>query len=54
MQLKMILCEFGQICVTGNALTQLETILCKFELIYATGNALIRWQELHFEFSCPN
>ena len=26
MWLEVILCEFGQICATGNALVQLETI----------------------------
>ena len=40
MLLESILCESGQICVTGNALMLLETILCKFEQIYMTGNAL--------------
>ena len=30
LQLKTILCEFGQICATKNALMQLKTILCEF------------------------
>ena len=42
MQLETILCEFGRICATGNALMQLETILCKFGRIGATGNAFVR------------
>jgi len=54
MQLETILCEFGQISATGNALMQLETILCKFGQICATGNPFQCWQELHFEFSCQN
>ena len=42
MQLETILCEFGQICATGNALMLLETILCKFGQICATGNTLMQ------------
>ena len=41
MQLKTILCEFGQICATRNALMQLKTILGEFGQICATGNALM-------------
>ena len=42
MLLESILCEFGRICATGNALVQLETLLCKFGRICATGNAFVR------------
>ena len=38
----MILCEFEQICATGNALMLLETILCDFGQICATGYAFVR------------
>ena len=50
MLLEAILCEFEQICATGNALMHLESILCEFGQISATGNALMRtnhWQKLH-------
>ena len=40
MQLETILCEFGRICVTGNALMLLETILCEFGQICATESLL--------------
>ena len=50
MQLETILCEFGQICATGNALKQLETILCKFGWICATGNALMQLETILCEF----
>ena len=45
MQLETILCEFGQICATGNALMILETILCEFGQICAqicTGDDFVR------------
>ena len=41
MLLETILHEFGQICVTGNALMLLETILCELGQICATGIALL-------------
>ena len=42
MLLEMILCEFEQICTTGNDLQQLlDMILCKVGRICATGNALM-------------
>ena len=60
MHAESILCEFGRICTTVNALTLLESILCKFGQICATGNAPKHpmqtncWQELYFEFSRQN
>ena len=36
-----ILCEFGQICESGNALMLLETVSCKFGQICVTGNDLM-------------
>ena len=46
----MILCKFGQICVTGNALAYLEMILCQFGWICATWNALMRLETILCEF----
>ena len=46
MQLETILCKFGQICVTGNALMLLETTLCEFGQICATGNAPIQLETI--------
>ena len=40
-QQETILCEFGQICATGNALMLLESILCEFGRICEKGNALM-------------
>ena len=57
MPLESILCEFGRICATGNALMLPESILCESGQICATGNAPMRtnhWQKLHFEFSRLN
>ena len=50
MQLKMILWEFGRICVTRNALMQLKTILCEFGLIWATRNALKQLEMILCDF----
>ena len=50
MQLKMILCEFGRICATGNTLMLLESILCEFGRICATGNALMLMESILCEF----
>ena len=50
MQLKTILCEFGQIFATGNALMQLEMILCKLGRICATRNALMQLKTILCEF----
>ena len=41
MLLKSILCKFGRICATGNALMLLESILCEFGRISVGGNALM-------------
>ena len=57
LQLETILCEFGLICETRNALMHLKTILCEFGQTCATGNAFVilhGWHELHFEFSRQN
>ena len=64
MQLETILCEFGRICATGNALMQLETILCKVwtnlcdrKCSYAAGNDFMRvWTNLCYRecFSVTN
>ena len=45
-----ILCEFEQICATGNTLIWMETILCKFGLICATGNALMLLETILCKF----
>ena len=50
MLLETILCKFGQICATGNALMLLETILCKFGQICATGNALKQLETISCKF----
>ena len=50
MQLNTILCNFGQICATGNALMQLRTFLCKLGRICATGNALKQLETILCEF----
>ena len=47
MLLKMILCDFGQICATVNALMQLEMISCEFGRIFATGKALCSWKRFY-------
>ena len=39
MQLESILCEFGQICATENALMLLETVLREIGQISVTGSA---------------
>ena len=41
MQPEMILCKFGQICATGNALMQLRATLYKSGQICETGNTLM-------------
>ena len=50
MQLKAILCKFGQICTTGSTPMQLEMILCKFRRICATGNALMLLETISCKF----
>ena len=50
MLLESILCEFGQICATGNALMPLESILCQFGRICATGNTLLLLESILCEF----
>ena len=42
MLLETILCIFGRVFATGNALMLPETILCKFGQICATGNAIMQ------------
>ena len=50
MLLKPILCKFGQICETRNALLQLKAILCEFGRICATRNALMQLKTILCEF----
>ena len=50
MQLYAILCKFGRICATRNALMQLETILCELGRICATRNALMLLKTILCEF----
>ena len=45
-----ILCKFGQICATRNALMQLKTILCEFGHICATRNALMKLKTIVCKF----
>ena len=54
MQLETILCEFGRICATENALMQLKTISCEFGRICATGNAHMQLETIlcKFEWIC--
>ena len=44
--LETILCKFGQISATGNALMLLETILCEYGRICATGSALMQLETI--------
>ena len=46
MLLESILCEFGRICATGNALMLMESILCEFGQICSTGNALMHLESI--------
>ena len=50
MLLESILCEFGQICATGNALMHRESILCEFGRICAKGKALMLLESILCEF----
>ena len=50
MQLKTILCKFGQFCANRVALMQLKTILCEFGRISATANALMQLVTILCEF----
>ena len=50
MLLEPILCEFGRIRATGNALMLMESILCEFGQICSTGNALMHLESILREF----
>ena len=50
MLLESILCEFGQICATGNALMHLESILCEFGRICAGGKAPMPLESILCQF----
>ena len=45
-----ILCKFGRICATRNALMQLKTILCEFCQICATRNVLMQLKTILCKF----
>ena len=50
MQLKTILCKFGRICATENALMQLKSILSEFGRICVTRNALMQLKTILCKF----
>ena len=50
MQVKTILCGFGQICATRNTLMKLKTIWCEFGQICTTRNALMKLKTILCKF----